>query len=146
MSDAGFPVTVAVTRPDGSVEHVRVGTAIKRGDGFTLQMGELAIGGRSEPAASAEPSRRRAPSSGEAIFPPYGRSKGMPISGATMQDLEYYAKGCRRTLDDPSKSRWHEKEKVLLAAIEAEIARQNGGGGGDSGEEPPPPTDGDAPF
>lgn len=89
------------------------------------------------------------------VFPPYGRSKGAPIYGASMQDLEYYANGCRRTLNDPSKSRWHEKERVLLAAIEAEIARQSGGsgeggeggeGGGFGGEEPPPPGDEDAPF
>lgn len=144
MSDAGFPVTVAVTRPDGSTENVRVGTAFKRGDGFSLQLGEMAIGGRQD-APGAEAPRRKA-ASGEAIFPPYGRSKGMPIAGATMQDLEYYAKGARRTLDDPSKSRWHDKERVLLAAIEAEIARQNGGGGGGGSDEPPPPGDSDSPF
>jgi hypothetical protein len=143
MSEAGLPVTIAVTRADGTVEHVRVGTATKRADGFSLQLGEMTIGSRPEPAAEAP--RRRA-SGSEPIFPPYGRSKGMPISGATMQDLEYYAKGCRRTLDDPSKSRWHDKERVLLAAIEAEIARQQGPGGAAGDEEPPPPTDGDAPF
>ncbi len=91
------------------------------------------------------------------VFPPYGRSKGMPVRGGSMQDLEYYANGCKRTLNDPSKSRWHDKERVLLAAIEAEIARQGGGGGGDSGDSggsggsggsdgPPPHSDEDAPF
>ena len=66
-----------------------------------------------------------------------------------MQDLEYYAAGCKRTLNDPGKARWHDKERVLLAAIEAEIARQGGGGGrADDGGfgEPPPPGDEDAPF
>jgi hypothetical protein len=148
MSD-GFPVTVAVTRPDGSVEHVRVGTAVKRGEGFSLQLGEMSIGGRAE-ASAATSAPRRAAAAGEPVFPPYGRSKGGPIAGATMQDLEYYAKGCRRTLDDPGKARWHEKEKVLLAAIEAEIAKQGGGGGGGGGggrsDEAPPPGDEDAPF
>lgn len=62
------------------------------------------------------------PASG-AVFPNYGRSKGMPVSGASKQDLEFYASGCRRTLEDPSKERWHEKERQLLAAIEAELAR-----------------------
>ena len=55
---------------------------------------------------------------------------------------------------DPAKSRWHEKERVLLAAIEAEIARQTGGdGGGDFGsgsgeyeEGAPAYTDDDIPF
>jgi len=146
MSDS-FPVTVAVTRPDGSVEQVRVGTATKRGDGFSLQIGELSIGARADAAgAGAGAAPRRAASAGEPVFPPYGRSKGAPIRGATMQDLEYYAKGSRRTLDDPGKARWHDKEKVLLAAIEAEIARQQGGGGGGGGDEPPPHGDEDAPF
>ena len=43
-----------------------------------------------------------------------------------MSDLEYYAAGCRRSLDDPAKSRWHDTERVRLAAIEREIARQKG--------------------
>lgn len=81
-------------------------------------------------------------------FPNYGRSKGEPIAGATTEDLEYYATGARRTLADPSKSRWHPKEQALLAAIEAEIARPTDPSFG----EPPPdsgptgPTDEDIPF
>lgn len=159
MSEQGYPVTVAVRRPDGRVEQVRVGTAYRNGEGFTLTMGELTIGGTPEAAASA-PAARRASSGGGGgggadVFPNYGRSKGGPIRGATMQDLEYYANGAKRSLADPSKSRWHDKERALLAAIEAEIARQRGGGsdgggdeyggssGGMSGDEPPPHTDDD---
>ncbi|MDY7231390.1 hypothetical protein [Hyalangium rubrum] len=146
MSEQGYPVTVAVRRPDGRVEQVRVGTAYKSGDGFTLSMGELSIGGT--PEAAPAPAARRAASGASAssggggggggggeVFPNYGRSKGGPIRGATMQDLEYYANGARRSLGDPSKSRWHDKERALLASIEAEIARQRGGGGGGGGEE-----------
>ena len=155
MSDQ-FPVFVAVSRPDGSMEKVRVGVAVKSADGFTLQLGALSIGSAAEAPRAAAP-RAQAPAAGGGgngmVFPPYGRSKGAPIHGGSMQDLEYYANGCRRTLNDPGKARWHDKEKVLLAAIEAEIARQNGGGaagGGGSdpgfGDEPPPPGDGDAPF
>jgi hypothetical protein len=77
------------------------------------------------------------------VFPPYGRSKGAPIAGASRQDLEFYANGCRRTLNDPSKSRWHDKERVLLAAIEAELARN--GGGGHTDYDRPPATDYDGP-
>jgi hypothetical protein len=88
------------------------------------------------------------------VFPPYGRSKGAPIVGASVQDLEFYISGSRRSLDDPSKSRWHDKERVLLAAMEAELARQRGGGGGGGGgsDFPPPddydsaPSDDDIPF
>ena len=72
--------------------------------------------------------RQSAPAAtGGATFPNYGRSKNQPVAGASSQDLEYYAAGCRRTLDDPGKSRWHDRERVLLAAITAEIARQGGG-------------------
>ena len=148
MSDQ-FPVTVAVSRNDGSVEQVRVGTATKTADGFSLSLGQLSIGSTPAPrAAAAAGGARPAAGGGDGmVFPPYGRSKGMPVRGGSMQDLEYYANGCKRTLNDPSKSRWHDKERVLLAAIEAEIARQ-GGGGGDSGgsDGPPPHSDEDAPF
>ena len=152
-------MTVAVRRADGSVEQVRVGTAVRVGEGFRLTLGDLAIG----PVADAPALARRAPpaaADGGAVFPPYGRSKGAPIVGASMADLEFYASGCRRTLGDPNKSRWHEKERGLLAAIEAEMARQGGGGGGEEqggrragGDEPlfdgdgaPPHTDDDMPF
>ena len=156
MSASGLPVTVAVRRPDGSIEHVRVGTAVRVGDSFQLTFGELTIGG----VPDAAPRRAAAPpppSGGDSglVFPPYGRSKGQPVAGASIQDLEYYASGCRRTLNDPAKSRWHDKERALLAAIEAEIARQGGGGGGGGGRsrrdeppafgDPPPFRDEDAP-
>ncbi|MEW6433648.1 MAG: hypothetical protein AB1730_19245 [Myxococcota bacterium] len=141
-------VTMAIRRPDGSVEHVQVGTAVRSGDGFTvtlepMQVGGAAPAGASRPAGGSRTSAPRAAGGGSGmVFPPYGRSKGMPIEGASMADLEFYARGCRRTLDDPSKARWHDKERQLLAAIEAEIARQQGGGGDD---DVPPPTDADAP-
>lgn len=183
MSDQGLPVTVAVTRPDGSVEQVRVGTAYRSGEGFTLRFVDMSIGGAPARGGYDAAPRRSSSSSGSsggrsygsgggssgggggdvAVFPNYGRSKGAPIQGASMQDLEYYKAGALRSLNDPSKSRWHEKERALLATIDAEIARQGGGGGGDdaggsygggsndsyssgSGEEPPPHSDDDAPF
>jgi len=131
-----YPVTVAVRRPDGRVEQVRVGTAVRNDDGFELKLGELSIGGT--PDAAAAPRRAAAPAAGGGggggmVFPNYGRSKGAPIAGASMQDLEFYANGARRSLGDPSKSRWHDKERQLLEAIEAEIARQQGGGGDGGG-------------
>ena len=57
------------------------------------------------------------------VFPPYGRSKGLPVAGASKGDLEFYKSGCERTLADPSKERFHAKERALLAAIEAELGR-----------------------
>ena len=134
------------------MESVRVGTAVRAGDGFRLSLGELSIGATADaPSAPA----RRAVSAGDGgmVFPPYGRSKGAPIAGASIQDLEFYINGCRRTLDDPAKSRWHEKERTLLAALEAELARQQGGDdpfGGSSRsndyDDIPAPSDDDIPF
>ncbi len=136
-----MPVTVSVTRADGTVEQVQVGTAVRQGDGFSLRLGELTIGGEGVVRAAA-PARRApsgAPGEPPTVFPPYGRSRGMPIRGASGQDLEFYATGARRTLADPSKARFHDKERALLTAIEAEQARQGGGGGAE--EEPPSPEE-----
>lgn len=98
--------------------------------------GELALL-RAE-VATMKTAPRAAPSGGEGTFPNYGGAKGQPIVGAAMKDLAYYASGAKRSLEDPSKEKWHAKEAKLLAAIEAEIARQQGG-------EAPPHDDADAP-
>jgi hypothetical protein len=132
VSAPGVPVTVAVRRPDGSVEHVQVGTAVRVGDSFRVTFAELTIGGAAATGHDTSSRRSAPPPAGGSgmVFPPYGRSKGAPVAGASLQDLEYYASGCRRTLADEGKARWHDKERQLLAAIEAEIARQGGGSGG----------------
>jgi uncharacterized membrane protein YgcG len=134
VNEQSFPVTVLVKRPDGSTESVRVGTAVRAGDEFRLTLGELAIGA----VADAAPAPRRAAAGAQddgMVFPPYGRSRGAPIAGASIQDLEFYIGGSRRTLDDPAKARWHDKERALLAVMEAELARQRAGGasGGSGG-------------
>jgi hypothetical protein len=151
VNEKSFPVTIRVQRPDGSTESVRVGTAVQSGDGFRLSLGELSIEPNADPAGA--PARRPAASHDTGlVFPPYGRSKGAPVAGASVQDLEFYISGCRRTLDDPAKSRWHEKERVLLAALEAELARQQGGDHGgrsersDEYDDIPAPSDDDIPF
>jgi hypothetical protein len=142
VNDQSFPVMVLVQRPDGSTESVRVGTAVRAGNCFRLSLGELSIGLVAD-AAPSRGVRETAPSGDRGlVFPPYGRSKGAPIAGASVQDLEFYMAGSRRSLDDPSKSRWHDKERVLLSAMEAELGRQRGGGGG--GSDFPPPDDYDA--
>lgn len=87
---------------------------------------------RLKAAPAAAP--RSAAGGGGMMLPNYGRAKGQPIKGASPQDLEFYANGARRSLADPEKARWHEKEAALLAAIEAEL-------GGDG----PPPGDGGPP-
>ena len=144
MRENELPITVSVTRADGTVEQVQVGTAVRRGEGFSVRLGELTIGGEGG-ARSSAPARRAAtaaPGEPPTVFPPYGRSRGLPIQGASAQDLEFYATGARRTLADPGKARFHDKERALLSAIEAEQARQGGGGPPDDGE----PTDNEEQF
>lgn len=89
---------------------------------------------------------RSAPVSGlPTTFPNFGRAKGAPIAGASEKDLEFYASAARRSLEDLSKAKWHDKERAMLAAIEVEQERQrNASGQGEDG--PPPHSDEDAPF
>ena len=143
MRENELPVTVSVTRADGTVEQVHIGTAVRHGDGFSVRLNELTIGG--EGGARSAPARRAAaaaPGEPPTVFPPYGRSRGMPIHGASAQDLEFYATGARRTLADPGKARFHDKERALLSAIEAEQARAGGGEPPDDAE----PTNHDEQF
>jgi hypothetical protein len=143
MASESFPVFIQQRGGD----RVRVGTAVREPDGsFTLQLGELVIGAQAEAGRASRPAPAASAGGLPTSFPNYGRSKGAPIRGATQQDLEYYAAGARRSLGDPSKERFHEKERALLAAIDQELARQGGGGGEPGGEEPPPPGDEDIPF
>jgi len=152
MSDR-FPVTVDVTRPDGSHESVTVGHATRSGAGLSVSFLPMTIrtDGAAEPARAPRAAARGAGGGGgggePTVFPPYGRSRGQPIAGASLNDLEFYRNGSLRTLGDPGKARFHDKERALLAVIEAEIARQQGGGGGGPSDEDeiPPPGDEDAP-
>ena len=101
-------------------------------------------------AGSSAKQSTPAPAGGGPVFPPYGRSKGQPVFGASVQDLEFYASGCRRSLGDPSKSRFHEKERALLGAIEAELQRAHGIASEPQTEaedrRPEPPHSDDMPF
>jgi hypothetical protein len=58
------------------------------------------------------------------VFPNYGKSKGHAVAGASVGDLRYYGEGCIRSLENPEKQRFHDKERALLDAINAELVRQ----------------------
>ena len=115
---------------------------------------ELRRLGDSVEAIAAKQESRKAPpvaaSGGGPVFPPYGRSKGQPVFGASLQDLEFYASGCRRSLGDESKARFHDKERALLGAIEAELQRAHGIVSEPQAEaedrRPEPPHSDDIPF
>lgn len=88
-----------------------------------------------------------APVVGGAVFP-FGTSKGKPVAGADMRSLEFFRAKCLETLGDQSKQRFHDKERVLLAAIDAEMNRQGvrpPPAESFIGFDPPPPSDADAP-
>jgi len=81
---------------------------------------------RSRPAP--RPQADRAPfasggGSSAGLLPNYGRAKGQPIAGASLGDLQYYAEGCRKSLNDPDKGRFHAKETAMLAELEAELGK-----------------------
>ena len=94
-------------------------------------------------APAQKPLAPRAPSGGSgAVFPPFGRSKGQPVDGASAGDLEFYGGACRRTLADMGKAKWHDKERELLAAIDREMLRQGLVPAGFEGQEPERADDG----
>lgn len=75
------------------------------------------------------------------LLPNYGNAKGQPIAGAALETLTFYANGARKSLADPAKAKFHDAERRLLAAIDAEIARQKS----QFDDGPPPPSDDDMP-
>jgi hypothetical protein len=114
--DQGHPVTMVVTLADGMVERVRIGTAHRTEGGWTVHLGELEIDGAPV----------RSPSGFVVAQAPRGQGQGaLPAAAFSRQvDLELYAERARRTLADPSKQRWHQQEREVLEAIEAELTRR----------------------
>lgn len=110
IPDRGVPITLALTRKDGTVKRVRLGVAVSGEDGLTLQVAEAGLERLRELLLG-----RPAPEVPAAA--PAG-------SHASIHELEQYAARARRTLADPSKARWHERERAVLAAIEEELARR----------------------
>jgi len=79
-------------------------------------------------ATKPQPPPRAAPSpnANGAVFPNYGRSRGMPVKGASSDDLQFYKQRAIKSLNDPAKSRFHAQEKALLDAINAELGEAQG--------------------
>ncbi len=111
-----FPIYMTVRLADGTKVKAQTGLATRQEDGsFLVESGPMRIG--SEPVVA--PVAHNGP-----VFPPYGRSKGLPVFGASAGDLEFYSNGCARSLADESKARFHAKEQALLEAITQEQMRQ----------------------
>lgn len=80
--------------------------------------------------------------SSPATLPLYGKGKGQPITSADEATLRYYIGGCKRSLADPEKSRFHPKERAMLAALESALVKlspaESDYGPPPNEEEPPP--------
>lgn len=57
-------------------------------------------------------------------LPNFGKSKGAPIAGAALAELEWYAQAMRESIDNPAKATFKAKNQAMLEALEAEIDRQ----------------------
>jgi hypothetical protein len=115
--------------------------------------GVQGVKSRMKPQPPPPPTQRNGSgASATAVFPNYGRLKGMPIHGAPLQDLQFYRSGAMRTLGDASKARFHDAERALIAQLDAEISAQSRAPStpppdyANGADEPPPPTDDDRPF
>lgn len=139
MTDQGFPVYVQA----GS-QKVRVGTAYKDGEDFTLSFGGLSIG--ATPDAHSTQRRAASGDSGGHRLPNFGKSAGGPVYGAALRDLEFYRSVLAKNVEDPSKARWRDQNQATLDAIEAEIHRQNGGEGYTPPRSDGPVDDTEVPF
>lgn len=107
------------------------------------EIGAMPQSGKAASVPAARPAAKPAQrTSSGVVFPNYGQAKGQPVSGASKKDLAFYKAGAERTLNDPSKAKFHEKERILLDAIERELAM---GAPQQGDNEPPPPTDDDGP-
>lgn len=121
-------------------QRTRLGTATQAEDGsFVVVLGGFLVIGKAEagqqPATTRPTSSGGAPASGM-TFPPFGRSKGLPIHGADMESLEWYGRAIQQSVDDPSKARWRDRNQQVLDAINAEIIRQGGGSHGYGAPQP----------
>lgn len=144
MSEA-HPVFVEV-----GGQRVRVGTAHRAEDGaFVLVLGgTLGIGPSEGPARASGASSADESSGARTVgpqFPPFGRMKGKLIRGAPLRDLEWYSEAVRRSVEDPSKARWRDKNEDMLRDLEAEIAR-HGDGENYTPSQNPPSDDDSIPF
>ncbi len=85
------------------------------------------------PAQAAPPAQHRPMGNLPTVFPPFGKQKGEPISGADVRNIQFYLGCAQRDLEDQSKERYHDKSRALISALEAELFRRRGLGGGVNG-------------
>jgi hypothetical protein len=53
---------------------------------------------------------------------PFGKEKGLPLTEAKTDNLEWTIGVLRTSIDDPNKARWADDNRRLVEAIERELA------------------------
>jgi hypothetical protein len=123
--------------PDGEIQRTlaRIEESQKRSEDRIARIEAALV---SRPESRAEPVPSRGGGSGFVIrnLPNYGKAKGQPIADASDHDLEWYANNCEKSVNDPSKAKWRDREEAMLAALRAEQRRRGSGGGDASGGRP----------
>ncbi|MBL8954934.1 MAG: hypothetical protein JNK82_29425 [Myxococcaceae bacterium] len=122
---AHLALMIEVSRPDGSNELVRVGSARREGPRYVLDVIPELVAYAPRAAHTDCPLCRLSERSGGE--PAGNRPRRAPPAaapgGGAVEELEYIAARARKTLADASKSRWHAQERALLEKVEAELAR-----------------------
>lgn len=63
------------------------------------------------------------------VVMPFGRSKGVAIEGATVNDLRWVANALAQSIDNPDKARWRDENQRVLDAIQRELDKRHPVGG-----------------
>lgn len=106
MTKTVLPVFLKVDRPDGTHELRQVGTALSDADGFVVGLDPVAVKAMPAPTPKLEP------------------LPAAVLAACRNEDaeaLEAIAERARKTITDPAKAAWHEKERELLRKVEAEL-------------------------
>jgi hypothetical protein len=140
LIDSSLSTTPAEEVPDGGFADSPSTVVADRTAAIKAILGQP----RTVEQPKASPPRAQAPSGMN--FPNYGKAKGQPVAGASERDLQFYRSGCVKTLEDPAKAKWHDRERALLAAINAELEKLHGPAQMPESDGPPPHSDEDAPF
>jgi hypothetical protein len=63
------------------------------------------------------------------VVMPFGRSKGVAIEQATVNDLRWVASALAQSIDNPDKARWRDENQRVLDAIQRELDKRHPVGG-----------------
>lgn len=77
---------------------------------------------------------------------PFGNDKGKPISEVDDKSIAFWIGRIQTELNDPSKAKWHDKERARLVVLQAEQRYRSSSASPPADDGPPPLTDEDSPY